>query len=634
MSNYLDKPQPDTNHLKKCQDFFRQSAVNFEASHMEAELVQSLYDDNHYTQEQIHELKEEGRPIETYNVIKKYTRNLTGYLSTVVTDITVKPTSYEHVQQAKLRNSTVQYLLGINNWSVLQDDLNEMTALTGLTTIKYTVQKTGKKDTVGREVTTIKLQVVPSKYILPDPLDNSYDYSTARYTHEWSWLPEDEVKRLFGSRKLKKLRANQDISLDMPLTGIDYNFLYIEEGKFKRHNMYLIVRTVMKSANGKYTDTYWCGNHQLSKKDLDYNPYRCFRLHKGKKYPEFYGVFREVIESQKAINQAVLQIQLLVNSSKIIVEEQAVDDIHEFRKSYNRVNAVVEVLDISGYKLENLNPDIVANYRILDGAIQRIQAILGINDSFLGLADASDSGRKVQLQQNSSVVALRYFTKHIEHIYSTIGKDLSTLSQRYMTAHTIMRASDDIGNDTWNEINRPFAMPMEELDKDGNVQYQHVVNPILDGDNNFVLDESGNITHTIVNEPDTDMSVDLDMDIEVKTSAYGESEEIQRVVLEAMMNGNPGMMLQQINPIRYAQLIELYAKSLKSEHSPALVELFRGVQEDLGGLENRDPRDSAEGRGQQAQQGNISANTGALQHAAGSSNDKKGSAGLNTAKGQ
>jgi hypothetical protein len=632
MSNYIEKSQPETKLLETAQAWFQQAATAWEASHNEAELVNRLYDDNHYTEEQIMQLQAEGRPIETYNVIKKYTRNLVGYLSTVVTDINVKPTSYDSVTQAKVRDSTIKYILRQNNWDNMQDDIVRDSALSGLAAFKYMPVKTGKKDVAGREIIDINIQLIPSRRVLPDPLDNSYDYSKSRYTHEWQWIPEEEMYTLFGKRKVRKLLANGDMNLDMPLAGFEYNYIGLDDGKFKRHNHYLVVRTVMKH-KGKLHNIYWCGNHQLHSSTLDYEPYRCIRLNKGTKEPEFYGVFREIIGTQQAINQAVLQIQLLVNSDKVFVDENVVDDIAEFTRLYNRVNAVIGMSDLDGYRIENFSQDIIQQYNIIDSAIQRIQALLGINDSFLGLAAASDSGRKVQLQQSSSVVALRYFTRHIEHIYKTIGEDLVRLSRQYMTAHRVMRLQTDMGKDTWAEINKPFYMPKPYLGMNGNIEYDLVFEPILDlNTKSFRLDPSGNIQHKVVNEPDTDITTEIDVDIEVKTSAYGETEEVQRVVLESMMNGNPGMMLQQYSPARYAKLIELYAKALKSEFSPELVDLFQGVQEDLGGLPERDPRDTDVGQGQGLQNGNISANTGALTQAMGINNNLAGD-GYNAKKG-
>jgi hypothetical protein len=372
---------------------------------------------------------------------------------------------------------------------------------------------------------------------------------------------------------------------------------------------------------GKLYDIYWCGNHELHRSTLNYEPYRCIRSNKGELKPEFYGIFREIIGTQQAVNQAILQIQLLVNAEKVFVDENTVDDLAEFTKLYNRVNAVIGMRDLDGYRIENFSQDIINQYHIIDAAIQRTQALLGINDSFLGLAAASDSGRKVQLQQKSSVVALRYFTKPIEHIYSIIGEDIIRLSRQYMTAHRILRLQTDIGKDTWVEINKPFFMPRAYLDHNNNIVYDMVLEPKMVNDTTFELDPDGNIVHTVVNEPETDITTEIDVDIEVKTSAFGETEEIQRVVLESMMNGNPGVMLQQFSPARYAKLIEIYAKSLKSEFSPELVELFQGLQEDLGMMPERDPRDTQTGQGQGLQQGNISANTGALTQAMGITND-------------
>jgi hypothetical protein len=606
---------------------------NWGPSHAEAQLVLDLYDDNQYTQEQILELQQSGRPIETYNIIKKYTRNITGYLSTVVTDINIKPQSYEDVQYAKLLDSTLQYILKQNLWSTLQDEINKHSALTGLVAFKYSIMDTGKVDSVGRTIADIQLKRIPSRRILPDILDDSDDYSKARYTHEWEWLPYTEVQKLFGSRRAAALAKHGDNSIGMPLAELEANFLNLHKGRFKQQDMYLIVRSVIRKSNSnKYTDTYWCGNHLIYQTDIDYMPYRCFRLHKGESRPEFYGIFREAIESQKAINQAVLQIQLLVNTNKVFVDERAVDDMDTFVREYNRVNAIIPMLDLDGYKMENINPDIVNQYHIIDAAIQRIQAIVGINDSFLGLAAASDSGRKVQLQQNSSVVALRYFTRHIEHIYRTLGKDLIKLAKRYFTAHRIMRLSDSLGRDRWTEINKPFMMPAEHLGPNGEIMWEAVINPLLNENGEFILDPSGAIKQEVINEPDTDITKNIDVDVEVKTSAYGESEEVERVILEAMINGNPGMTLNQANPVLYLKLNEIYAKTLKSEHSPEIVELFEMAQQILGGLPTQDPRETPQGEGQGYNLGNMSANTGKLTQAMGINNNYAPS-GYNMKKG-
>jgi hypothetical protein len=440
------------------------------------------------------------------------------------------------------------------------------------------------------------------------------------------------MKALFGSNKIKKLSNSiTDNNIDTSFAAKEYNYIGLDDGKFKKFNNYLVVHSAVKTRQGRWRSTYWCNDYILNETMLDYQPYKCFRLHRGKKYPEFYGVFREVIESQKAINQAVLQIQLLVNTNKAIVEKNAVEDLEAFTREYNRVNSVIEVEDLQGIRIETMSSDVIAQYHIIDRAIDRIQAILGINDSFLGMAQASDSGRKVRLQQDSSIVALRYFTKHTAHVHTTIGKDIVKLIQQFMTANTMLRILDHDLQDRWLEVNKPFLMPTGEYDEIGRPKFQYVAEPVFNSNDEIEFDEQGNIKHNLVNERDSDISLKVDIDIEVVTSAYGETDDIERVMLENMVQGAPGMMLQQMYPAGYANLLGIYAKSLKSRYSHDVVELFRTVQEMASGMPVNDPRE--QGEFTQQMQGNGSAGSSALAHAQGSTNDMQ-PAGYNTTPGE
>lgn len=611
-----------TERLKSIQDYFRQGYTSFESSYNEAEVVLDLFDDRTYTMQQIAELRSSGRPIETYNVVKKYTRNLVGYLSTVQNTITAKPTNQDRIAQVVALDHALKYVLRKNSWQDLQDEINEEAALTGLNTIHYKPKNTGKVDKYDRPIYEIEIENIQSKHVVMDPLSTKPDYSDARYTHVWKWIPEEEMKRLFGSNKVKKLSNSiTDNNIDAAFAAKEYNFIGLDDGKFKKFNNYLVVHSVVKTKQGRWRSTYWCNDYILNETMLDYAPYKCFRLHKGKKNPEFYGVFREVIESQKAINQAVLQIQLLVNTNKAFVEKNAVDDIDEFTREFNRVNAVIEVEDLQGIKVETLTSDVIAQYHIIDRAIDRIQAILGINDSFLGMANASDSGRKVRLQQESSIVALRYFTRHISYMYSTIGKDIINLIQQFMTANMMLRILDHDLQDKWMEVNKPFLMPTGEYDEIGRPVFQYVAEPVFNNEGEVEFDEQGNIKHNLVNESDSDLTVRTDVDIEVVTSAYGETDDIERVMLENMVQGAPGMMLQQMYPAGYANLLGIYAKSLKSRYSQDITALFKTVQEMASGMPVNDPRE--QGQFTQQMQGNGSASSQALSHALGSTNDLK-----------
>ena len=66
--NYSRGSYPTTK-LRDIQDLFRQGFTSFESSYNEAEVVLDLFDDRTYTMQQISELRDSGRPIESYIVI-------------------------------------------------------------------------------------------------------------------------------------------------------------------------------------------------------------------------------------------------------------------------------------------------------------------------------------------------------------------------------------------------------------------------------------------------------------------------------------------------------------------------------------------------------------------------------------
>ena len=216
-------------------------------------------------------------------------------------------------------------------------------------------------------------------------------------------------------------------------------------GYYKVFDNYLIVQTVITDDNDKTWSVYWSGDVILSKKEITYkevkNPYRVHRLHASNR-AEYYGIFREVMETQNAINQALIKIQLMVNTQKAFVEEGAVENLATFTDQFNRVNAVIPVKSLAGIRIENLTREVLDQYTVIDRALDRVQRILSINDSFLGMAYASDSGAKVKLQQNASVVALRYVTSKVEQFYRLLGWDIMNLIKQYFTAHDVLRIAD------------------------------------------------------------------------------------------------------------------------------------------------------------------------------------------------
>lgn len=562
--------------IENLKDTFKISYEAFEDSRKEALEVIDMYHNRHYTTDQLNTLGLRGQPAETFNVIKLFARMLVGYYSTIANNIQVKPAKEESIITAQVLQDTSDYVFRVNNFGSEGDKIKLDCVLTGLMCSYVDVAEKGETDEFGRPKYGIEINHVPSLEIAIDPMSRLDDYSDARYIHRYKWIDDEEVERLFGKSKKDKLDAYFN---HLEIDEAEFSYTYSNEfhGRYKRFDNFLIVHTIMHDKD-KTWSVYWCGDEILSKEEITFkevkNPYRVQKLNTSNK-TEFYGMFREVVETQKAINQALIKIQLMVNTQKALVETGAVEDIEEFTNQFNRVNAIIPVKDLAGIKIENLSREVIDQYTVIDKALDRIQRVLSINDSFLGMAYASDSGAKVRLQQNASVVAQRYSTSKIEQFYRLLGWDVVKLIKQYFTAHDIIRVADNYQGDRWVEMNRPLEMPTGQIDPNtGQPITRMIFEEVTDPASGEPLkDEQGNYVMAPIPTLDTDISF-TEADIEIDSVSFNDDQEQNRLLLEQFVNGPVGQMLSQTNPAGYFKAAGLSVKNIQSKYSPELAAIL------------------------------------------------------------
>ena len=431
--------------IETLKDTFKIGYEAFEESREEAEEAWELYHNRHWTSAQLSKLQNRGQPAETFNVVKMFARMLLGYYSTVINTIKVKAEKESEITTASLLNDISKYLHRVNNMDALGDKIKLSAIISGLMVAYIDVEDLDEKDRFGRPLRNVNVGYVPDAEIVLDPMSRQDDYSDARYIHRFKWVAEETITELFGETALTELVAYfNHLNIDEAEFEYAYNGQF--QGQYRRFNNYLLVHSVMQDDSGKVYSVFWCGDKILEKEEITYKevrfPYRVHRLHTSDK-TEYYGLFREVVETQKAINQALIKIQLMVNSQKAYVEDGAVENIDEFTDAFNRVTSVIPVQDLAGIKIDDLSKEVLDQYTVIDKALDRIQRVLSINDSFLGMAYASDSGRKVKLQQNATVIAMRYMTTRIEQFYRLLGWDQLHLVKQYFTAEQAIRIADD-----------------------------------------------------------------------------------------------------------------------------------------------------------------------------------------------
>ena len=564
--------------LEDLKDTFKIGYDAYFDSRKEANEVVDMFHNRQYTVTQLAELADRGQPAETFNIIKLFGRLLLGYYSTVVNTFKVSPNSYKDILTSSLLNDTASYVMRKNHMETEGDKIKLDGLLTGIMCAYIDVEDTKIKDEFGRVIRQCTISHVPWDELVLDPLSVLEDYSDARFTHRWKWVSEDILRKLFPNKKeaIDRLAAYEN-HLNIDEADFEANFNTMFDGYFKRHNNYLLVHTIINDDEGKVWSKYWIGDEMLSEKEVTYkevkNPYRIHKVHTSD-IVEHYGIFREVTESQKAVNQALLKIQLMANSQKAFLESGAVEDVAEFTKQFNRVNAIVMVKNLNKIKIENLTKEIMDQYTIIDKAFDRIQRVLGINDSFLGMAFASDSGRKVKLQQNSTTLSLRYITIRFEQFYRLMGWDIVNLIKQYYTASQVLRITDETVGERWIAINQPMQMWTGKVDKFNKPIMEYAWEEVLDpATGKPTVDENGNIIIAPVPTRETEIAF-TDVDVDIESVSYNDEDEKNQLMLETVLQGNIGSMLSQVNPPGFFKAASLTIKSMKSKHSIDISEIL------------------------------------------------------------
>lgn len=565
-------------NIETLKDTFKFAYEAFEDSRKESNRILDFYHNRQYDDEQLNVLARRGSPQETFNVIKTFGRMLLGYYSTIVNAIKVVPVQQQDIGTAGILNDIVDYIFRTNNFISEAEKIKLDLILHGLMCSYVDVEEQKRTDEFGRPIFKIKVHHVPIMEIVMDPMSRLDDYSDARFIHRFKWVSKESMIESFGKSAVRGLEPYVNF-----LGQADTEFTKFFKDRFngyeKSYDVYLLVHTIIKDDDGDTWEVYWSGDKIIEKKKVTFkevkSPYRIHKLHTNTNCNEYYGIFREVAESQVAINQALVKIQLLVNTNQVYVEENAIDDVQALTDSINRVNSVIIVKDLQGIRVEKLSKDVADQYVIIDRALDRIQRILSINDSFLGMSYASESGAKVRLQQNASAVALRYLTLPMEQFYRLLGMDIVNLVKQYYTATDAIEVSDENNAAKWLEFNKPLMAPTGAMDP-------NTGEPIMDYVYEYYRDPaSGEIKQDeygralLVPMPTTESDIQFTAaDIKVDSVAYNDEDERVRLLMEQFLSGPLGQMLSQANPGGYFRAGALAIRETKVKNSDKLATIL------------------------------------------------------------
>lgn len=553
------------------------SYEEFQLHRKEAANIWDYYNNRQWDDITSNILDSRGQPKETYNIIKRFCRMIVGYFTSSITQIKIVAKHHDDKILAAVATDVLQNILEYNNFDLFSGDIILNAIISGLFIAEVRPTQTEVKDEFGRYIYDIKLKPILDHEILLDPLSLAQDYSDARFIHRFKWLSETEIIALFGKEKVKNLKPNIDF---MNIEESAYEYTHINTmlgfgGNNAVENNYLVFHSEIFNDKGELESIFWQEDLELSRKNITKDGFslKVTKLHVSNKQ-EYYGLFREILETQKAINQALIKLQLLINTNRVFVEENSVQDMPTFINEVSKVTSVVVVRDLKGIKLESQTKEAFDQYVVIEKALERAQNLLNITKSFLGESSASDSGRKVKLQQNTTKVALNYIVLSIELFYRELGKQLLKLVKNYYFANTIVAVTDKRLGQRFTEINKPFEVATA----------YGTTTPVFD----FVRTEEGEYTEDskgnffIAPEPQADTAIQLlDGKVSVLITPYADEDERNQLFLEGVLASGAGQMIAKLNPSDYLRIYALLVQASESSVSPVVHDIIMALSEEL-----------------------------------------------------
>jgi len=573
----------------------------------EAAELWEFYDGKHFTDAQCKLLFSRGSPAEYKNIIMEIANAIQGYFLKVQNTAILKPRGQADSHRVMAHQSHIEYVKSISDFDDIQGQIILESLLSGLCATEYVVAPTGKKDEFGTPINEIKVVYVPSKQVMIDPYSVLPDYSDALFIHRWRWVGQRWIRGMFGSDKLQQLEARH-----IAVEGFDSEFddvIGLKNDSWYDNDRFFIMETQYRREDNTIERIFWHDNIILSREVLPTNTftYRVVKYKVDSKTEEYYGEFRNIKENQKALNQAIISFQGLMNGFRVIAQEGTFATDKEkmrFQNAMFTANQVAFVQNLNGVMIHNLQPQAqLQAQKILDTEASMFK-VLGLNPAFLGFSDASSSGRKVSLQQNAAINSLTRLFNHLEKWHKYIMLDIIHFTTIYKNAYEVVTLTDEYNAQYQIEFNAPL---IEKVELGSEVWYIPKT----------YTDKNGNIRRK--NDPRTDLS-EIEVDIEVHTSDMNGSDSIDAVMLDNLINGVAGQSLMNAQPAAYFYIIGLKIKNLKTKNSEQVAQIYFNIAQQLGFVAPTvDPRQVMQN--QTGVAGNIQGQAGDLVSSLGADSD-------------
>jgi len=427
---------------------FREAHDATQDARTAAERDRDYYDGKQLSDEELQALAARRQPAVVYNRIAPKVDALRGHADRMHAAPRAYPRTPRHEQEAESVTDAIRFVCDQSNFRQIRSDATDNLLIEGICAATVTV-----RDPAGEA--EVVITHVPWDRFYYDPASQRADFSDAAYLGVVLWMDEADALRMFPGRDAVIsgayiTEADSDTYADKPR---------FQWGDTTRKRIRVLQHRFLHE--GKWHTAILCGGGFL--RDPQVSPYldeagepQCDLIAQSAyidRDGNRYGCVRRMISPQDEINKRRSKALHLLNSTTIIMEEGAVDDLERARREVNRPDGVVTVRPGMRFEVERNSELAMGQFNLLADAKAEIDAS-GVNPAIEG--DASGpSGRAQEMMLQSGLAEMSKVLGGLRSWTWRIYRQCWFRVRQYWTEERWVRVTDDERNLRWVGINRP-----------------------------------------------------------------------------------------------------------------------------------------------------------------------------------
>lgn len=202
----------------------------------------------------------------------------------------------------------------------------------------------------------------------------------------------------------------------------------------------------------------YCSESPYRHNEFPFTPIWCYRYGRNG-LP--YGYIRGLRDIQEDINKRASKSLAILSSNKVIMDDDAVDDMEELRDELAKPNGIIK-------KKKNRQLEINADRELSDAhmdmmnrSIGMVQQVSGVTDELLGRTTNAVSGKAVQARQDQGSLATAKIYDNRRFAAQVQGEKQLSLMEQFVTEQKVFRITNSRGKADFVTIND--GMPENDI---------------------------------------------------------------------------------------------------------------------------------------------------------------------------